>query len=322
MRNEFLSDWQIVIGAIQHWLKGGNPYGPYPSYHGFVRPAGAFAYPPAALVLGAPVALVPWRLTGILMLLISMIGFEYWARRTSHRVALPWLIMWLPLCQGLWIGQLTLLSLVGLALAELAFTEQHDRRAGILLALALIKPQTIILPSAYLLFMALRARRWPILLWFAFLSAALWGGAILVGGMEIYGQWLDGLRHYGPDLHNRPLLFPPLGPLLGLMAVVLWWRYGRRDPWGTLLLINTLLFPLSIVYVAVGIAFVVIRWRPNAPWYPLALSWLMPLWLGPQLTPDGIAMLTQAIAGTGLLAGLCPAVPWRRLLARRQLSSP
>jgi hypothetical protein len=321
MRNEFLSDWQVVIGAIQYWLAGGNPYGPFPSYHGFTRSAGNFAYPPAALMLGAPVAPLPWRLSGMLMLLLSIIGFEYWARRTSNRVALPWLIIWLPLCQGLWIGQLTLLSLVGLALADLAFTDRRDRRAGILLALAIVKPQTVVLPAAYLLFMALRARRWTMLVWFGAVSAVLWGGVVLVSGVEIYAQWLEGLRHYEPDLLSRPLLFPPFGPLLGLMAAVLWWRFGRRDPWGTLLLLNTLLYPLAIVYVTVGIAFVVIRWRPNTPWYPLALSWLMPLLLGPQPTPAGLLMLTQAIAGTGLLAGLCPAVPWRRLLVRRRLSS-
>ncbi len=320
MRNEFLSDWQIVIGAIQYWLGGGDPYGPFPSYYSFIRPAGAFAYPPATLMLGAPIALLPWQLTGILMLLLSIIGFEYWARRTGRRTALPWLVVWLPLCQGLWIGQLTLLSLVGLALAELTYTDEHDWHVGVLLALAIVKPQTVVLPVAYMLFTAVRARRWSVLLSFALLSAVLWGGVILASGPAIYAQWREGLSHYGPNLANRPLLFPPFGPLLALLAGVLWWRYGRQDVWGLLLLLNTLIFPLSVVYVAVGVAFVVIRWRPDAPWYPLALSWLVPIFLPVQLTPDGVAALAQGIVGTALLAGLCPALPWRRWFARRPLT--
>jgi hypothetical protein len=320
MRNEFLSDWQIIIGAIEHWLRGGNPYGPFPSFYSFIRPAGAFAYPPATLVLGAPLALLPWRLTGILMLLLSIIGFEYWARRTTRRTALPWLVIWLPLCQGLWIGQITLLALVGLALAELAATDRHDWRVGILLALAIVKPQTVVLPVAYMLFTAIRARRWSVLLSFVLLSAVLWGAVILISGPAIYIQWWEGLSHYGPDLPNRPLLFPPFGPLLALLAGVLWWRYGRHDIWGSLLLLNTLLFPLSVVYVAVGVVFVVIRWRPDVPWYPLALSWFVPILLRVPLTADGIAALAQAIVGTALLAGLCPAVPWRRLFSRWPLS--
>lgn len=321
MLDKFLSDWQIVIGAIQFWLNGGNPYGPYPSYRGVMYLPGAFAYPPPALLLGTPVALLPWWLSGVLMLVLSAWGFELWARRTSHRLSLPWLILWLPLAQGLLIGQLTLIALVGLALAELTYVERRDRLAGILLALALIKPQTAILPAAYLLIDALLHRRWTMLAWFGLLSGVLWGGAALIGGVTIYAQWLDGLRNYGPNLPNRPLLFPPFGPLLALLAIILWWRYGRNDVWGLLLLLNTLIYPLSVVYVAVGIAFVVIRWRPAGPWYPLALSWLLPFVLIIARTPDGIASLTQAIVATGLLAGVCPLIPWGTLFARWRLPS-
>lgn len=316
MRNEFLSDWQILIGAIQHWLAGGDPYGPYPSYHGFMRPAGAFAYPPAALMLGWPVALLPWQLTGVLMLLASIVGFEYWARRSDGRTILPWLVLWLPLCQGLWIGQVTLVALVALALAEQLAADGRDVPAGALLALAIIKPQIVVLPAAYMLLRAGRARRWRLLGTFTGLSAFLWGGAALLSGPAIYLQWFEGLRHYGPDLPSRPLIFPPVGPALALLAGALWWRYGRSDWWGALLLLNTLLFPLTLVYVAVGLAFVVIRWRPQTPWYPLLLSWMMPIVLAGPRTPDGIALITQATVATVLIAGLAPAIPWRRLARR------
>jgi hypothetical protein len=320
MGDMWFSDWQIVIGAVKYWLAGGDPYGAFPSNRGIQYHPGAFAYPPPALLLGAPLALLPWWLSGFLIMLLSIIGFEYWGRRSSGNSCLLWLVLWLPFAQGLWIGQVTLLSLVGLALADRAYSQRQHRRAGILLALALIKPQTVILPIAYMLIQALRARRWPVLVSFALVSAFFWGGVVLFSGLDIYSQWIEGLRQYGPYLPNRPLIFPPFGPILAMLAGFLWWRYGRRDPWGTLLLLNTLLFPLSVVYVAVGIAFVVIRWRPDGPRYPLALSWFIPLILIIQRTPDGIASLTQAIIATGLLAGLCPVLPWRRWFARRPLS--
>lgn len=318
MQNEFLTDWQILIGAIQHWLAGGDPYGPYPSFQGFMRAGGAFAYPPAALVLGWPVALLPWQLSGVLMLLISIAGFEYWARRRGSGIALPWLLIWLPLCQGLWIGQVTLLALVALALADLFEDDKRDLFAGAMIALAMVKPQTVALPAAYMLLRAARARRWRLLASFAGLSALLWGGAALLSGPAIYVQWVAGLRNYGPNLPNRPLLFPPFGPGIGLLAGALWWRYGRHDWWGALLLLNTLIFPMSVVYVAVGLAFVVLRWRPATPWYPLALSWAMPMLLAGPRTPDTIAAITQATVGTVLLAGLAPALPWGRLSAWRR----
>ncbi|GIV98113.1 MAG: hypothetical protein KatS3mg057_2770 [Herpetosiphonaceae bacterium] len=311
---EFLADWQTLMAAVEHWLAGGNPYGEYLNYRGQQLHAGAFAYPPPALLPGAALALLPWQLSGLLLLFLSVIGFEYWARRTSGRIALPWLLLWLPLVQNLWIGQVTLLALVGIALAEMAYTGQRDRRAGVLLALALLKPQTVALPALWLLLLALRGHRWRLLAAFALTSTILWGGILLSEGPAIYLKWFDGLRAYGPELPNRPLLFPPFGPLLGIFAVLLWRCYGRGDLWTLLLLLNTLIYPLSVVYVASGVAFVIIRWRKDWPWYPLLLSWLIPASIVLVRTPDTIAALTQAIVATGLLAGLAPRLPrpWAR----------
>ncbi len=316
----FLEDWQTIIAAIEHWLAGGDPYGAYRNISGQLMHAGAFAYPPPTLLLGAPLVFLPWWLSGLLMLLVSVVGFEYWARRASGRIALPWLLLWLPFCQGLWIGQITLIILVSMVFAERAYHDQHDWRGGAFLALALIKPQHTFLAVGWLLFLALRERRWRFIGVFGGLSLALWGGIALISGPAIYTQWLDGLRAYGPNLPNRPLLFPPFGPILGLLAIWLWHKHGRGDVWGLLLLLNTLLFPLSVVYVATAVAFVVIRWRQSWVWHPLALSWVLPFFMH-ERTPDTIAALTQAIIATGLLAGILPGII-RRTREDRDLPSP
>jgi len=304
-------DWRLLMAAVELWLAGGNPYGPFVIPNSVAVAAGGYAYPPPTQILALPFALLPWLISGLLVQLVAIIGFERWARRTSGRTALPWLLLWLPFAQGLVIGQLTLLALVGLLLAEHAYSDRRDRLAGLLLALAIIKPQTTVLAVAWLLFVALRERRWVLLASFAGVSALLWGGILLISGPEIYLQWVQGLQAYREGRPDRPLLGLPLGPLLGLLAGLLWWRHGRSDGFGTLLLINTLIFPLSVVYIAIGVACVVIRWRPNWAWYPLTLSWLLPVvFIMPVRSADSIAGLVQAIIATALLAGLLPRLPF------------
>ncbi|MBC8074658.1 MAG: DUF2029 domain-containing protein [Chloroflexales bacterium] len=317
MYSHLLTDWYTIMAAIQHWLSGGDPYGRYLNRSGALVHAGAFAYPPPTLLLGGLLSPLPWAVSGVLMLLVSLFGFEYWTRSTAGRTGLFWALLWLPICQGFYIGQTTLLTLVCLMGAELCYARKHDRWAGALLALALLKPHIIVLPAAWLLFVALRERRWQSLLSFGLVSLALWGGAALIAGPTIYAHWLSAISNYGPELATRSLLFPPLGPLLGLMAIALWWRYGRGDVLGLLLLVNTLIYPLGVVYVATGLAFVVIRWRRDWPFYPLALSWVVAAVVTTARTPDTAAALTQAIVATGLLAGLCPAIPWQHLLRLR-----
>ncbi|MBX0327550.1 glycosyltransferase 87 family protein [Oscillochloris sp. ZM17-4] len=239
--------------------------------------------------------------------------FERWARRTSGRSGLPWMLLWLPLAQGLVLGQTTLIVLAALVFAELYYNEGRERRAGLLLALAVLKPQVAILAAAWLLLRSFRERRYQLPLTFFGISAALWLVAVIIAGPQIVPQWVAGLVVYDDLLPDRLLLFPPLGPLIGLMAVLLWWRHGRGDHFGLLILLTMLFYPLSVVYMTSAVAFVVIRWRRDWPWYPLALSWIIPLAFPLVVrTPDTIAALTQSIVATGMLAGLLPQLPWRR----------
>lgn len=322
MQELWFSDWRSLMGAVSHWLAGGNPYGAFTMAGGMAYEAGWYAYPPPTLLLAAPLALLPWQLGGLLVQLLAIVGFERWARRSSGRMALPWLILWLPLLQGLFIGQTTLLALVGLMLAEESFRAGRDRRAALLLALCLLKPQATILAASWLLGLALWQRRWRLLVAFGALCLLLWGGAALVAGPAIYLQWYEGLNAYRVALPDRPLIAPPFGPLLGLLALGFWWRAGRGDHFAAFLLLNTLIYPLSVVYIAVGLAFVVIRWRPDWPWYPLLLSWTIPaVFILGERTADSIAGLTQAIIATGLLAGLLPRLPLPRLATRWPLGT-
>lgn len=308
------NDWRILMICIQMWLAGGNPYGAFPNP---LEPdkmivVGWQAYPPAALFIALPFAIIPWPISSILILFLSMASLNQWTRHTAQRSALGWFVVWLPLAQGIWLGQTTLLALVALLWAEQAAVKQRDTRAGLLLALALLKPQVGFLPIAWLLAESLWQRRWRLPLSFFAFTLLLWGGALIVTGPQIYTQWFAALNSYNDYLINQPLIFPPLGPLLVPLAGLVWYRYGRRDFFMLALLINTLIYPLYVLYTVTAIAVVVIRWNPRWPWYPLLLSWPITIFFfkSPWNIPDVMAINNQLVVATALLAILLPQIPW------------
>lgn len=124
--DSFFADWHALMLAMLHWFSGGDPYGPYPEPAGHTYEAGYFAYPPPVLILAAPLALLPWWLSGLLVQSVAVVGFNHWARRTSGRGSMVWLILFPPLLQGLQIGQTTLIILVALMLAELHYRSGKD----------------------------------------------------------------------------------------------------------------------------------------------------------------------------------------------------
>lgn len=310
--NNLLGDWHSLMGAVQHWLAGGDPYGAFVMADGSAYEAGWFAYPPPVLLLVWPLAFVPSLLSGILLQLLAVAGFEYWSRYVIGHMSLPWFVLWLPFVQGLLIGQTTLLALVLLLWGATFYQHGRDRLAGLLLACAILKPQVVTLPALCLLAMALYDRRWYMLGTFAFITIVLWSSIAFVAGPQIYAAWFNGLSAYRAALPDRPLLFPPAGWLLGGMACFLWYRYGRGDPFSLALLVNTLIYPLSVVYIAIGVAPVVMRWRPQMPWYPLVLSWFIPLFFT-QLprTAETIAATSQLVVATALFAAFLPRLHWR-----------
>jgi hypothetical protein len=321
MNTPWFADWYALVGALTHWLAGGDPYGPYPTPNGTLFEAGYYAYPPPSLLLAAPLTLLPWWLSGLLVQAVAIVALERWVRRDTGRSVLPWLLLWPPLIQGLLIGQTTLIALAALLHAELAFRERRDRAAGLLLALALLKPQVGLLAVACLLLMALRARRWRFLAGCAGASAVLWGGAAVVLGPAIYAQWLAGLQAYSAALPDRPMLFPPLGPLLLLAALLLWRRGRRADPFALALLAGTLAYPLSVLYILSPMAFALMRLRPTWQPWALALAWAAPLLLA-RLPPgpDALIASVQAMAALTMLAALLP--PLSRLSRHPAAAKP
>ncbi|EFO79193.1 hypothetical protein OSCT_2939 [Oscillochloris trichoides DG-6] len=308
------ADWRTLLVIIQIWFAGGNPYGSFPDpiHVGHTIPPGWHAYPPPALFVIAPFALLPWPISTILMLSLSFIPFEHWSRRYYQRTTLPWMLLWFPLFHGIILGQTTLLVLVALLWAERDLHERRDLRAGVLLALLLLKPQVGLLPLIWLLGTALWQRRWSVHATFLLTSLILWGGTALLFGPQIYAQWWVAFDAYSSKLATRPLIALPFGPILGVLALLFWYRYGRSDIFGLALLINTLIYPLSVIYMSTPLAAIIIRWNPRWNGAPLILSWLVLFLFLPLSQDDMIAARVQLITMMALVAALLPQIPWRK----------
>jgi hypothetical protein len=303
---KFLNDWGVIITGILRWLAGLNPYVISANDPAHLSFNDTFAYPPPMLWIATPLTWLPIMVSGCLMLLVSVAGFEIWSKHISRKSILLLSLLWLPLAQGIMLGQITLLFLVLLVFAELAFQKQRNYTAGILLAFTVLKPQVAFLPILYLLGLAVWQRRWKTVGSFAATSIILWGIAFVLGGFTIYVEWVKNLPNYSPNLPHWALISKPIGLSILILSIILWWQHGRTDIWGSLLLLNTLLLPLSIPYAISGIIFVVIRWKKSWCLTILALSWLIPGWLGGARNFDSMYNQTLAIAITGILAGLLP----------------
>ncbi len=116
-----------------------------------------------------------WFIFNLLMLAASLVLlmrlFEW---KTSPVIFLSIVILsgyFLPVLTSLWLGQLSIFSLLMLALTAYLFKTQRWTWLGIVLGLSFIKPQVMILLAGFLLLWALLQRRWQV--WIGFGAAMI-----------------------------------------------------------------------------------------------------------------------------------------------------
>jgi hypothetical protein len=288
--------------------------------HNFAVPpdARAFANPAFAELLFWPLALLPFPVVRLLLAAIlpvlTAFGVALWLRAFGLRadpVALASLALLTlssyAVLEGLFAEQMGLLVGFLLAASLAALVGERFFLSGSLLALALIKPQMILLVAAYLLCWAcVRWRtRWPFVAGFFSVSALL-----LVSSLLVWPRWIQewlrvmfGYRQYstpplaslvlGPQIGSRlgPILIAAL--LAGALAVA--WRMRHSSAASTefaltlsfLLAITTItLLPGHAVYDHVlllpGVILIVLSWRNFAASLPfrviLAITSLAVFW--------------------------------------------
>jgi hypothetical protein len=257
----------------------------------------AFANPAFAEFLFWPLALLPFPVVriGLAVILAAVTAFSIllWLRAVRFqfdRVRLASLILLTlssySVLEGLFAEQIGLLVGFFLAASLAALAEERLFLSGSLLALALIKPQMMLLPAIYLLvwsFAQWRARR-PFVAGFVLVSALLGGPSLLIWPRWI-SEWLDVLIRYR-QYSTPPLACYVLGSYAGsrfgpvlvaallACAIALAWRMRSASPASlefaltiSLLLAMTVvaLLPGQAVYDHVillpGVILVAVSWR-------------------------------------------------------------
>ena len=205
----------------------------------------AFAYPVYVVFLLAPTIWLPfamvqkvfvWLLVGL-----TVASIPIWLRTLEWQVSLPSTLTWIvlalgsfPAIQGFKLQQLTLLIAFFLAAALLLVSRRSFVWAGVLLALASIKPQLVFLVVLWLILWVLgdwRGRQR--LLW----SYALSMIVLAAGGEFVLPGWIGEFRaatsaYYNYtgggrsvlDVELTPILGKPLAAILIAAILILIWK--------------------------------------------------------------------------------------------------
>jgi len=240
------------LGARELLLHGRDPYSPeitreiQQGYYGRVldpnRPGdpqdqAAFAYPVYVVFLIAPTLRMPFAHVQLiftnLLWIITAASIFLWLRvlrwRLSAVTAVAFALLTLgslPVIQGIKLQQLTLLVAALLSGCFAALAAGYLSLAGLLLALATIKPQLALLPVLWLLAWSMYRwrERWRLAAVFgAAMLALLFGAEAVLPGW--IGEFLVAIRNYHAYTHNRSLLqvlsTPAVGYWLAALLVLL-----------------------------------------------------------------------------------------------------
>ena len=222
--NDFISPY-IQSRA---WIQGRDPYSPenlvrlWPSgverfYFlardladgSLVRKRGIpTAYPPTALVLITPVAVLPWRIAHLVWLAIGVLAYAVTVASVRSIAHLPWgarrtyvflalALALAPFHTGLAAGSIVIVAVAASVAAMWAAEHQHNVMAGVLLALAVgLKPQ-IGLPF---FFYCLLRRRWRV-------TAIVAGGIAILSALAVLRLAMSGTPWMQNYLYDNRVLF-------------------------------------------------------------------------------------------------------------------
>ncbi len=282
----------------------------------------AFAYPLYIVFVLAPTVGLPFpivqRIFLWLLVLLTAASVPLWLRALGWRVATTWQLVWIilvtgcfPAIQGFKLQQLTLLVVALVAASMYCVARRAWVWAGVLLALASIKPQLVVLVIAWLCLWVVgnwKERQW--LLWS--LAAAM--TVLVIGAEFLLPGWIREFRaasaaYYLYTGGGRSVLDVALTPLwgravsvilVGALFVLLWRiRHAAADS-------NQFRWALSLVLATTLV--VVPMFAPyNQLLLVPALLWILqgiqPLWKKNLLSRFLIVLTAFAVFWPWLAAG-------------------
>jgi len=290
-----------------------------------------FVYPVYVVFLIAPTVHLPFQnvqtVFRVLLWLLSAASVLLWLRFLQWRPSAPILaallimtISGFPVVQGIKLQQLTLVVEVMIAGSAALLAGGHLFLAGILLALATIKPQIAVLPAAWLLlWSASQWRERQRLFWgFAFTISLLMGGAecILPGWITSFCQAMLAYRHYAGGGELDLLLTPKWGTVLTVLALLglagVCWRlrkYPAHSP--EFDLVFSLLLAMTLVVIPMASPYNQVLMLPGV--FLLARSWSL-LWARNSVARflcvlAAVLILWPWLASLGLMLGALAVPP-------------
>lgn len=206
-----------------------------------------FAYPVYVTFLLAPLTRLPFPTVRAMFVwilgLITAISVLLWLRVVRWRPSLAVTVIVLllsvnsiPAIQGIKLQQLSLLVAGMIAICAVLVVEGHLVLAGIVLALATIKPQLALLPVLWLMLWAFSGwRERQRLVWsFAGTLAVLFAGSeyLLAGWIPEFVAALKAYQHYTGGVSQLGAIATPLGGMLltffaAVAAVFVCWNLRR-----------------------------------------------------------------------------------------------
>ena len=194
-----------------------------------------FNYSPLLAFLIAPLSclspsdsLLVWEALSVVCLSISVfVLVDGWQRRL---MILSASLLFMPISVTIWIGQMDLvLGVIFFALGYRLLMKDKPLPAGFVFGLSFLKPQMIILP-ALISFVLLLKKEWKFFAGFILGIAAIVGGCILVGGVDLFKQWLWNVR-----LCEKVFTDPKAGLsqylIIGVPGVILLKLLKEPVPW-------------------------------------------------------------------------------------------
>lgn len=305
-----------ITAQIQHDMYG-HPLAPDDPHD-----PEAFVYPPWIVFLLAPFTLLPWPTVELLfafltpLVILATIGA--WMRLCRpafdhlSAIAVCALILasW-PAVWGCYQRQPSLFVAAAMAFSALLFNRKHDISAGILLALATVKPQLVLLLGLWLMVIALRQRRWRFAASFCGTLAVLIGASAVLFPGSI-PHWIHAAIAYTHTAGKVSLLTHLFGPRLGLLADIALiaalgirlWQLRSAAP-GSSAFVSGAALVLAVTTCLI----------PGNPWLLFNNLLLIPavLLLSTTSAPTQISRLFQTLAGIALflvvlITPLCAAI--------------
>lgn len=272
--------YPLYYGALA-WLRTGDAYAlaavvpPEHEAYNVLRIGGG--YPLPAVLLALPLTLLPPHLAATLWVGGLTAGLLLALRLYGAPL---WLLLYVPVIEGLRLEQYTVLVVVFQILALWALRERRPRLLALLCALILTKPTQ---GALFVLLMLYLGRNWREQL---VAAGVVWGGSLLLDPNWV-AEWLASLQGY-VGAARQPVPWPLV--LLALPLLL------TRDMLGAALVAQLALAPFPYVYAAGALPLGVLH-DPRSRWLSVAsFVWPAAALLGGTLLATALTLVLPLVA--------------------------